>query len=113
MQKSIKIFFIFSLLILFVSNVSGISVCLEHSKHASSNIETGENSSDKKESTISKDDQCQCAIHLQMNTCLFPEVQHVNLVSTSENNTETPHSKAITYTCLIDFFSSRAPPYQS
>lgn len=38
MQKFLRIFFVFSLLLIFVSNVSGVSMCLDHAKHAKSKV---------------------------------------------------------------------------
>lgn len=112
MQKTLKIFFTFSLLLIFLSNVSGISICLEHAKHVTTKIDNKKDSKKEKAPTVSQDD-CQCALHLQMNTSLLPEIQNLNFAINDSNDNEIPQPKAVSYRCLLDFFSSRAPPVLS
>lgn len=113
MQKTVKHFFVFSLLLIFLSNVSGISVCLEHAKHSTSKSTEKKNSKEEKGDVFSQDDQCQCALHLQMNTSLIPDIQNVDFALQNIGHSVIPHPKAVEYRRLIDYFSSRAPPYFS
>jgi len=113
MQKIVKHFFVFSLLLIFLANVSGISVCLEHAKHLTSEHVEKKNSKDEKSANFSQDDQCQCALHLQMNSCLFPEIQILDFALQDIDHSVITHPKAVEYRRLIDYFSSRAPPYFS
>lgn len=110
MQKTLKTFFVFSLLLIFLSNVSGISVCLEHAKHSVTKTTDKKVSKGEKTATISQDDECQCDLHLHMNASLLPEIQHLDFVFSILNNNEVPQPKAKTYRSLLDYFSSRAPP---
>nr|WP_315035099.1 hypothetical protein [uncultured Chryseobacterium sp.] len=105
-----KTFFVFSLLLIFLSNVSGISICLEHAKHATARIVNKKDSQKEKVPTFSQNDDCQCALHLQMNTSILPEAQHQDFAFNPANNNEMPQPKARIYRCLLDYFSSRAPP---
>ncbi|QQQ29003.1 hypothetical protein [Chryseobacterium indoltheticum] len=110
MQKILKTFFVFSLLLIFLSNVSGISVCLEHARHSVTKTADKKESKGEKSKTISQDDECQCDLHLHMNASLLPDIQDLDIVFNTENKSEMPQSKAKTYRCLLDYFSSRAPP---
>lgn len=110
MQKTLKTFFVFSLLLIFLSNVSGISVCLEHAKHSITKTADKKDSKGGKSQTVSQDDECQCDLHLHMNASLLPEIQHLDFVFSILNNNEVPQPKAKTYRSLLDYFSSRAPP---
>ncbi|AZB10844.1 hypothetical protein EG344_19375 [Chryseobacterium sp. G0162] len=110
MQKTLKTFFVFSLLLIFLSNVSGISICLEHAKHATAKTLHKKDSKKEKVPTVSQNDDCQCALHLQMNTSILPENQNQDFTFNITNNNEMPQPKAKTYRCLLDYFSSRAPP---
>lgn len=113
MQKSLRIFLMFSFLLVFLSNTTGISIYLEHQNHPSVKTDTKKNKEPKKGFAISEDDQCQCALHMQMHTGLLPELPGIAFVTDTKNSTEIPQQNAGTYRCLIDFFSSRAPPYFS
>jgi hypothetical protein len=113
MHKTLKTFFVFSLLLVFLSNVSGISVCLDHAKHLTSKAVEKKHSKEDNGSTFSQDDECQCALHLQMNNILIPEIQNIEFVLDTVNDNEIPQLKTTTYRCLLDFFSSRAPPHFS
>lgn len=64
----------------------------------------------EKTATISHDDECQCDLHLHMNSSLIPEIQHLDFALDSLNRNEMPQPKAKTYRSLLDYFSSRAPP---
>ncbi|MCY0970750.1 hypothetical protein [Chryseobacterium wangxinyae] len=110
MLKTLKTFFVFSLLLIFLSNVSGISVCLEHAKHSITKTADKKDSKGEKSKTISQDDECQCDLHLHMNASLLPEIQNLDFAFTTLNNSEKPQPKPKTYRCLLDYFSSRAPP---
>lgn len=110
MQKTLKTFFVFSLLLIFLSDVSGISVCLEHAKHSATKIAYKKDSKGEKSKTISQDDECQCDLHLHMNASLLPEIQDLDFAFNTLHKSETPQPKAKTYRCLLDYFSSRAPP---
>lgn len=113
MRKSLKNFFVFSLLMVFLYNVCGMSVCFDHARHAKSFAAKLKDSKTPKGATISQDDDCQCALHMQMNHVLLPESLAIELPISTLISNETPHPKAITYRCLLDYFSSRAPPYSS
>ncbi|NIF04771.1 hypothetical protein F3J23_04890 [Chryseobacterium sp. Tr-659] len=110
MQKFLRVFFVFTLLLIFVSNVSGIGICLDHAKHAKSKVIHKKGSKEEKIPTFSQDDECQCVLHMHMNNVLLPERLDVNFALNSSNDNEMPQPKAISYRCLLDFFSSRAPP---
>ncbi|REC59350.1 hypothetical protein DRF65_26360 [Chryseobacterium pennae] len=110
MQKTLKTFFVFSLLLIFLSNVSGISICLEHAKHATAKTFPKKDSKEEKGPTFSKDDHCQCALHMHMHNVVLPESLTVDFAVNTANDSEMPQPKAINYRCLLDFFSSRAPP---
>ncbi|MCS3531690.1 hypothetical protein M2373_003109 [Chryseobacterium sp. JUb7] len=110
MQKSLRAFFVFSLLLIFVSNISGISVCLDHAKHNTSKLFPKKDSKKENVPTFSQDDECQCALHMHMNNTLIPEALTIDFTLSTLNDSEMPQPKAITYRCLLDFFSSRAPP---
>lgn len=109
MQKFLRIFFVFSLLLIFVSNVSGVSMCLDHAKHAKSKVIYKKGSKEEKIPTYSQDDECQCALHMDMNNILLPEPLNMDFAIDTTNDNEMPQPKAISYRCLLDFFSSRAP----
>lgn len=111
MQKFLRVFFVFSLLLIFVSNVSGVNTCLEHAKHAKSKVFYKKGSKEEKIPTFSQDDECQCALHMHMNNILIPEPIQVNFAINTSNESEMPQPKALSYRCLLDFFSSRAPPF--
>lgn len=110
MLKTLKTFFVFSLLLIFLSNVSGISVCLDHAKHLVTKTADKKDSKGEKSANISQDDECQCDLHLQMNASLLPEIQNLDFAFNTLSNNEVPQPKAKTYRCLLDYFSSRAPP---
>lgn len=113
MQKILKTFFVFSLLMAFIYNVSGISVCFDHAGHAKSFAAKLKHSKTEKGSSVSQDDECQCALHLQMHHVLLPDLLSLELPGSRSVSVEMPHPKAIAYYCLLDYFSSRAPPYSS
>ncbi|KAA0129633.1 hypothetical protein FY557_04860 [Chryseobacterium sp. SN22] len=113
MQKILKTFFVFSLLTVFVYNVSGISVCFDHAGHAKSFAAKLKHSKTEKGASVSQDDECQCALHLQMHHVLLPDLFALELPAGSSVSGEMPHPKAIAYYCLLDYFSSRAPPHSS
>lgn len=110
MQKFLRVFFVFSLLLIFVSNVSGVSTCLDHAQHAKSKVIYKKGSKEEKIPTFSQDDECQCALHMHMNNILLPEPLDMDFAIDTTNDNEMPQPKAISYRCLLDFFSSRAPP---
>ncbi len=110
MQKFLRVFFVFSLLLIFVSNVSGVSTCLNHAQHAKSKVIYKKGSKEEKIPTFSQDDECQCALHMHMNNILLPEPMDIDFAIHMSNDSEMPQPKAISYRCLLDFFSSRAPP---
>ncbi len=110
MQKFLRVFFVFSLLLIFVSNVSGVTTCLDHAKHAKSKVIYKKGSKEEKIPTFSQDDECQCALHLHMSNVLLPEPLNLDFAIDTTNDSEMPQPKAISYRCLLDFFSSRAPP---
>lgn len=113
MQKKLQTFFIFSLLLIFISNVSGVSLCLEHAKHLSTKSVEKKHASDENNSTVSQDEKCQCKLHLQMNHSILPEIKEVVFFQTTLTNNEILQPKTTTYRCLLDYFSSRAPPILS
>lgn len=113
MQKILKTFFVFSLLMAFIYNVSGISVGFDHAGHAKSFAAKLKHSKTEKGSSVSQDDECQCALHLQMHHVLLPDLLSLELPGSRSVSVEMPHPKAIAYYCLLDYFSSRAPPYFS
>ncbi|WP_326982669.1 hypothetical protein VUJ46_21315 [Chryseobacterium sp. MYb264] len=88
-----------------------MSVCFDHAKHAKSFAAKLKDSKTQKGPTIAQDDDCQCALHLQMNHVLLPESLAIEFPVSTLINNETPHPKAMTYRCLLDYFSSRAPPF--
>lgn len=110
MQKTLKTFFVFSLLLIFLSNVSGISICIKHAKHATAKTFHKKDSKKEKGLTFSQDDDCQCALHMHMNNVVLPESLTIDFIANASNDSEIPQPKAINYRCLLDFFSSRAPP---
>ncbi len=110
MQKFLRVFFVFSLLLIFVSNVSGVSRCIDHAQHAKSKMIYKKGSKEEKIPTFSQDDECQCALHMHMNNILLPEPLDMDFAIDTTNDNEMPQPKAISYRCLLDFFSSRAPP---
>lgn len=110
MFSSIKNFFTYSLLLLFFYNISGLGICIEHAEHSKNHSVKTDGSKKGQEKNISQDDNCQCALHFQMNHVLLPEATVIELPLAQAVIIRNPQSKAITYSCLIDFFSSRAPP---
>lgn len=110
MQKFLRIFFVFSMLLIFMSNVSGVSTCLDHAKHTKTKLMYKKGSKEEKIPTFSQDDECQCALHMHMTNILLPEPLQMNFAVNTSNDSEMPQPKAISYRCLLDFFSSRAPP---
>jgi hypothetical protein len=113
MDSSIKKFFIFSVLLLLFYNISGLGICIEHSQHSKNHPAKTDGSKKENHKYISQDDNCQCALHFQMNHVLLPDVTSVELSSPQLTTATNPQPKVLTYSCLIDFFSSRAPPAQS
>lgn len=113
MQKSIKSFFVFSLLLLFLYNVSGYNLSVEHAGHTKNFSVKVKDSKTENQSSISQDDDCQCALHMQMNHMLLIQPVTIELANSTSTIQEIPHTKAIAYHCLLDYFSSRAPPYLS
>ncbi|MGO4710211.1 hypothetical protein AB4Y90_14090 [Chryseobacterium sp. 2TAF14] len=105
-----KTFFVFSLLLIFLSNVSGTTQCLEHARHSVTKTAYKKDFKGENSKTISQDDECQCNLHLHMNASVLPEIQNLDFVFHTLNNSEIPQPKAKTYCCLLDYFSSRAPP---
>ncbi|UZT98746.1 hypothetical protein ODZ84_04005 [Chryseobacterium fluminis] len=110
MQKFLRCFLVFSLLLIFVSHISGLTVSLDHSKHSTSKVFPKKDSQKDNTPTISQDDECQCMLHMHMNTSILPEAMAIDFSLNTLNNSELPQPKAVTYRCLLDFFSSRAPP---
>lgn len=110
MHQSFKHFFIFTLLLTFLYNASGIGVCIEHAAHKSEQAKGTKSPKTEKGIVFSQDDDCQCALHMNMNHMLLPEPVMVEMPVDLNSVAEIPHSKAITYRCLLDYFSSRAPP---
>lgn len=110
MQKTLNTFFLVSVLLMFIYNVSGISICIDHSQHQSSKTFDIKNSKDNQQAKISKEDHCQCALHFQMNHSLLPDLTSLDFSVYQTNKREIPQSKSKTYRCLLDYFSSRAPP---
>lgn len=110
MQKTFRNFFVFSLLLLFFYNVSGVGICIEHAQHSKNISAKSKNSKTEKHSSISQDDECQCALHMQMNHIMITDSFSLEFPVSNLINQEIPHTKAITYRCLLDYFSSRAPP---
>lgn len=87
-----------------------MSVCFDHAQHTKSFDKTTKDSKDQKGATISQDDDCQCALHLQMSNLLLPENQLIEFKSSTLVNDVISHSQTYAYLCLLDYFSSRAPP---
>ncbi|WP_126650509.1 hypothetical protein [Chryseobacterium aureum] len=110
MQKFLRVFFVFSLLLIFVSNVSGVTTCVDHARHAKSKVIYKKGSKEEKIPAFSQDDECQCALHMHMTNILLPEPLNWDFAIDTTNDHEMPQPKAISYRCLLDFFSSRAPP---
>ncbi len=110
MQKFLRIFFVFSLFLIFISNISGVSTCLDHAQHTKSKVMYKKGSKEEKIPTFSQDDECQCALHMHMNNILLPESLDMDFAVNISYDSEMPQPKAISYRCLLDFFSSRAPP---
>lgn len=110
MPTSIKNFFVFSLMLMLIYNVSGLAVSIEHSDHQISQTGNSKNQKSKAESVISQDNDCQCALHFQMNHILLPELALLDFPVFEKQASELPQSKAKTYRCLLEYFSSRAPP---
>lgn len=108
MKEFFKKILIIPLLLLFLINASGINVCIEHSQHSSTSTKIDQN---KKETCIDNEDVCHCLLHMHMNQVLMPETLAVDVPISSTINEEMPQPKAINYRCLLDFFSSRAPPH--
>ncbi|MGH1517905.1 hypothetical protein [Chryseobacterium sp. JK1] len=113
MQKFLRVFFILSLFLIFVSSVSGVTTCLDHAKHSKTKVVYKKGSKEEKIPTFSQDDECQCALHMHMNNVLLPEPLNMDFSINITNDNEMPQPKAISYRCLLDFFSSRAPPATS
>lgn len=109
MSELLRKILIIPLLLMFIINVSGVGVCVEHSQH-SSKASTKLNS-DEKETCIDNEDVCQCLLHMHMNQVLMPETLVIDTPINTTIDKEMPQPKATTYRCLLDFFSSRAPPY--
>ncbi len=110
MPKTIKNFFVFSMMLMLIYNVSGLAVTIEHSSHHLSDSENSKQKKSKTGSEISQDNDCQCALHFQMNHILLPELALLDFPIFEEPTGELPQPKVKTYRCLLDYFSSRAPP---
>ncbi|KFC19529.1 hypothetical protein [Chryseobacterium sp. FH1] len=110
MKRSLRNFFVFFSLLIFVYNVSGLGICIDHAQHSKSISSKAKNSKTEKETSISQDDECQCALHMQMNHILLQEPLAIEFPIDTSVDHQIPHSKSITYRCLLDYFSSRAPP---
>ncbi|WPO84311.1 hypothetical protein SD427_08240 [Chryseobacterium sp. JJR-5R] len=110
MHTSFRNFFVFSLLLVFLFNVSGIGTCMDHMRHSKNISEKAQHSKTEKGPSISQDDECQCALHMQMNQVLMPEMLALELPDNAISDHELPQTKAMTCRCLLDYFSSRAPP---
>lgn len=110
MRKTLNIFFVFSLLLIFLYNVSGIGICIDHSQHRSSKTVENKDSEDTQHAKISKEDNCQCILHFQMNNSLLADITLVDFVVFQTNKTNIFQLKTKNYRCLLDYFSSRAPP---
>lgn len=113
MKKSLKNFFLFSLLLAFIFNVSGMSVHFEHVKHSKNIDSKVKDSKNQKTAKFSQDEDCHCALHLQMNH--FQSVENLSISTFADSliNDGYTQSEAFAYRCLLDYFSSRAPPYFS
>ncbi|MEC3874344.1 hypothetical protein [Chryseobacterium salviniae] len=110
MQKTLKTFFIFSLLLIFISNVGGVSVCLDHATHLTTKTIEKKHAKGDKAASFSQDDECQCALHFQMNNVLLPDFALPDFNVSEKPTNKFLQQKAKTYRCLLDYFSSRAPP---
>ncbi len=93
-----------------IYNVSGLAISIEHSGHHVRRTENSEHQKSKAGSEISQDNNCQCALHFQMNHSLGPDLAIPDFSFIQDNKNEIPQPEVITYTCLLDYFSSRAPP---
>jgi len=113
MQKSLRNFFVLSLMLALFYNVSGLSLSIDHAQHSKNASSKIKKSKSEKETCISQDDDCQCALHMQMNHVVIPESLSIDSYVSVLINSEVPHSKATAYRCLLDYFSSRAPPSNS
>ena len=113
MGKFLKTFFVSSLLVLFLYNVSGVGVAIEHARHSKDISAKTEHSKSEKSSTFSQDENCQCALHMQMHHSILPETVWIHLPLSSQIDDEKPQPKASTFRSLLDDFSSRAPPFFS
>lgn len=106
--KDPETFFLFSLLTIFLYNVSGIGICIEHAKHKSSISQKADKSEND---SVSKDDDCHCALHFQMNNVLCEETVHLVLLTGTVAEKRLFLSEEKTCYQLLDYFSSRAPPH--
>lgn len=110
MLTNLKNFFVFSVMLMLIYNLSGLAISIEHSSHQVSHSENSKHKKLKTGSEISQDNDCQCAIHFQMNHVLLPELSLLDFPIVEELTSEMYQPKAVTYRSLIDYFSSRAPP---
>lgn len=110
MAKKIKNFFVFSMMLMLIYNVSGLAIAVEHSSHHVSHSGNSKQKKSKTGSEISQDNDCQCAVHFQMNHILLPELALLDFPISKKQTSELPQPKAKTCRCLLDYFSSRAPP---
>lgn len=106
----IKNFFVFSMMLMLIYNISGLAIAVEHSSNHVSHSGNSKQKKSKTGSEISKDNDCQCALHFQMNHILLPELALLDFPILEERTSELPQPKVKTYRCLLDYFSSRAPP---
>lgn len=95
---------------MFIMNASGISVCIEHSQHNKDLTTKVKESKDSEEVSWDNEDICHCLLHMQMHQAFVQQDLTLIPPITSKIEKEMPQPKAITYQCLLDFFSSRAPP---
>ncbi len=113
MLSSIKKFFVFSLLLLCFYNISGLGTCIEHAQHSKRHSAEKESNKKGNHASVSQDDHCQCALHFQMHHVLLPETAALKILFSEVPAAENVQHKATAYSCTIDFFSSRAPPFIS
>ena len=110
MQKLLQGLVVFSLVLMFFYNVSGISTCIEHANHAESHSTTKKEGKSNQGAKFSQGDHCQCALHMHMHNVIMPENLSIAFSLQDATNSEIPKKKTTSYDCLLDFFSSRAPP---
>ncbi|AZA76231.1 hypothetical protein EG347_01155 [Chryseobacterium sp. G0186] len=84
---------------------------MEHSVHHTKFAKTNHHQKEKG-ATFSKDDNCQCTLHLQMNHTLLTEPLAVKFTINPLHDDWFPRPKVIRYYSLLYFLNSRPPPFQ-